>query len=364
MSHIGYFSKKMYIFVDDSLVETSSNDTRVIIVAKNHYVETWQSFAAINKKELRKLIELKKSSQANQIFQIFDNKSIDGFDVKITTFDETLAESLGDKKILIPETELYTNTALSQHIYQIETLNGTLFCSTQGVKIISSYAKGGLLNLQTYKLSIGLPNETETTNIERENFPYFVINQLLNQQIDVLAKKITAKPSQWFDVKQLHYLYLGPLLTALVFFSISNTYLTIRTDMIEDDLAQGGEQVRSVLTKKQRYDEKVSQLTTLSNEYSDRKLVHYYWSTIYQLVENDMTVTRITYTKGKLIIRGVAEKASDVLSAIATYSQVESASFQGPVRKSRGKDSFILEITPTSPPFDVKDQGHGIGVGV
>ena len=346
LNQLGYFSNTMYRFKDGTLVKASAHHAGVVIVAKCHYTESWQPFAAVNKKDLQKIIRLKKNSQGNQVFQLFENKNIDGYDVKITTFDDNLIISLGNKTILIPETELYNSQDITQHIYQVETPNGLLFCSGHVMKNISSYAKGVLQSIETYKFSVGLPNNTATRIIPKAEFAHFLIEQLLNQKISSLGSKILAKPKSWIDLKQLHLLYWVPLLTALVFYSISNGYLFIKMVTLESELSQGGEKIGGILSQKKQYEHNVAKLITLSNEFKNRDLVHYYWNIISALIEENMIISRISYAEEKLVVRGTADKASSVLSTLATHAQIESASFQGPVRKSRGKDVFVLEITP------------------
>jgi len=65
-------------------------------------------------------------------------------------------------------------------------------------------------------------------------------------------------------------------------------------------------------------------------------------------LESGATITRITYKKSVLTIRGNAKKASDVLANINNFDMVESASFDGPVRTSRGNDVFVIKIMPRS----------------
>jgi hypothetical protein len=53
-SQLGYFADDMYQLADAKLAVNQVFDPRVIIVAKCHYQESWQSFSAINKKDAKK----------------------------------------------------------------------------------------------------------------------------------------------------------------------------------------------------------------------------------------------------------------------------------------------------------------------
>jgi hypothetical protein len=65
---------------------------------------------------------------------------------------------------------------------------------------------------------------------------------------------------------------------------------------------------------------------------------------IYDLVENGMTIQRLTFAEKLLTIRGKAPNASQVLASISKVANVSSASFKGSVVKARGQESFTQEL--------------------
>lgn|GEM_PF-3509455 len=345
-SKLGYYYNGMYSFCEGELKEQSIDFAYVVIVAKCHYNEDWKSFSSINKKDLLKIIQFNKSigTSSNDITQVFENKAIDGFDVKTTIFDKELLNRLNAKKVLIPETELFNEYTDTSKVFQLETLAGTLFCGGHQIKLMSSYAKGIMTDIEVYKLSAGLHQDTQATVILSQNFPDFLLNQLFSQKLNILIKKIRLKPKTWFNVERLHILYLAPLLTALCFYVISNSYLFIQSMQIENKLAEGGDKVNKVLAQKRLLDEKSTVINILSTEFEDEHLVHNYWEIIFQLISQGMKITRITYSDHQLTVRGDAEQASHVLGEAAKNNQVESVVFEGPVRKSNSRDDFILKI--------------------
>lgn len=72
--------------------------------------------------------------------------------------------------------------------------------------------------------------------------------------------------------------------------------------------------------------------------------MHAHWSLIYQLVESDMEINRISFAEKLLSVRGRAPNASKVLANIAKTPYVSSATFKGSVVKSSGQESFTLEL--------------------
>ena len=60
-------------------------------------------------KELHQILALQKSNEnkAATIYKVLSNSAIDGYDIKKTTFDDSLISLVGEKRILVPETELF-----------------------------------------------------------------------------------------------------------------------------------------------------------------------------------------------------------------------------------------------------------------
>lgn len=346
LSRLGYYSDGVYALNEKKLTADSSNKQSLIIVAKAHYTESWQTFSSINKSELKKLINLKKKADIHQtsIFQIVENKSIDGFDVKTTSFEPEIFKTLGLSKVLIPETELLHSQ--TSQVIEVQTPRGLLFSSVVGNKVNSAYAQGIMANLSTYKLSAGLPNNATVSQVSKDEFPAFLLERLLQTNVMALGAKSLTNPRSWVNTTQLHWLYGAPLLTALAFYGVTNSYLAIQTYLLESSLNDGGEQVSAILKQKQAIDKKSQLLAQLSGEFSAQSLTHHNWQIIAMLLDEGATLTRITYKEGQLTIRGIAEKASSVLAAIAKSTLVESASFNGPVRSSRGTDAFVMQIVP------------------
>jgi hypothetical protein len=345
MRQVGYYSKTLFKFSEGKLVPEFNSLAKVIIVAKCHYSESWQTFTSVNKKELDQILKLKKESFLNTTttFQSFKNKAIDGYDVKITTIDESVVSTLGKDKIYLPDSELFSPNVNNQ-LLQLETPAGKVFCALIGNKIKTSYAKGIIYNVETYKLSVGLSDDVKSIAINSGNFPQFLISQLLKLKLTKLSQAASFDLKSWFSTTQLHLLYWAPLLTAFSFYLVINSYLYFKTNSLEQSLIDGGEQITEIIAQKSRLDNNLAVLSVLSNEFGLQSFVHHHWQIIDQLLAAEMQITRINYKDNQIIIRGLADKASDVLTTITDNEKVNSAAFEGPVRKSRGKDSFILTL--------------------
>lgn len=367
LKQVAYYANNWFLFKEISSEPSNKNnksfdlslvdstDARIVVVAQMHYSQYWQSYASISKVELNKIIQLQKQTDcaSSTIFQVIENPNIDGFDVKQTTFDEKFINLVGKKRILIPETELLANK--DGTILSLRTPVGLLFISNFSGKVSSSYAKGLVSNIDTFKFSSGLPLESQNFNIEEAVFGQHLFSQLCNQNIKALIAKSALNINTWFKAKQVHCLYWAPLLTVLSFYIVTNSFLWGKSYYIEKQLEAQGSNVSQLLQDKRIQDQNNKYLASLSFEFSKAKRTHSHWSIIYSLLESDMTIERFNYAENKLVIRGSANNASKILAQLSQRSDIQNATFDGAVIKNNDKEFFEIDITPKNRILEIND---------
>jgi len=380
LKQIAYYANGWYVFDDNtgtnadtdqySFKANAISKAKIVIVAKIHYHQSWQNYTSVSKKELQQILTLQKSNEksANTIFQIFSDNTIDGYQVKKTTFDSQLMNEIGEQKLLIPETELYsspnesqiatnTNTNANSNtstpsnqtwLSSIETPAGTLFtcCFANKSASTSTYAKGLFSSIEAFKLSAGLPSDIKPTYITKQNYASFLFNCFTQKKLNKLYGKVAFNAKSWFKAKDLHLLYWAPLLAASIFYLLTNSYLWLKSYNIKNELAQQSSEVSQLINNRYQQDQQRQLLNFFNAEFSKTTTVHKHWSLIYQLVESGMIINRLSFSEKLISIRGKAPNASKVLTEIAENPAVKRATFKGVVRKSKGQDSFTLELTP------------------
>lgn len=344
-----------------SFKNIESSNAKIVIVAKAHYRQSWKSYTSVSKKELEQILTLQKSNEnsAATIFQVISNSAIDGYDIKKIIFDEKLLDELGEQRLLIPETEIFSlqEGQVSDFnnnqtwLTSLETPVGLLFFSSFADKGTSSYAKGLISNIETFKLSSGLPNDVTISHIDKHNYADYLFNCFTQKKVDLLYHKIAFNPKTWFNPKDLHLVYWAPLITASVFYLLANSYLWLQSYNIENELAGQGLEVSQLLDNKSQQDQQRQLLYLLNTEFSKTTTVHGHWSLVYRLVESDMTISRLSFTENVLSIRGKAPNASKVLADISNIPYVTRATFKGSVVKSRGLETFTIELVSNKKAF-------------
>jgi hypothetical protein len=69
-----------------------------------------------------------------------------------------------------------------------------------------------------------------------------------------------------------------------------------------------------------------------------------YWEIIYNAVSSGMHVQQFRKRDNTYLLRGKADDASEILAVINQLPMIKNAAFDGTVRKSRKKDSFIIKF--------------------
>jgi len=352
--NINYHCHGRYRLGEDGFSKTTSDDAKIIIVAKPHYQESSETIASISKKELNQIIELRKKSQQFAILQYSKNDSVDGYDLKTIVIEEQVKNSyLGRRVVFIPESALFYDKG--PFLYSIESIGGTLFSGGQGGETKLAFAKGLLNSAEYFSMSIGLPSDTKCIQMSQKEYASFLFSSLMSKELPELRNAVFYDVSDWLDANKLHVLYWAPLVVCFAFLLMTNSYLYFSNKKMNNELANGSSEVSELLSIKREIDKKAQLITSIGGEFTDRTLTHQNWDVIYSLVENGAVLTRIAYQEKSLIIRGNVNSASDMLASISKHSLVQSAAFEGAVRKSRGRDAFVLKIVP-------KDQRDAIQI--
>lgn len=357
LKQLAYYANGWYAFggklVEDKCFKNlNSSKAKLVIIAKMHYRQSWQSYASVSKKELQQIIALQKSNEnpTATIFQVIKNIAIDGYEVKKITFERELLDLLGEKRLLIPETELFSEQNSQQPwVLSLSTPVGTLLAGCFAEKCTSLYAKGLVSSLDAFKLSSGIPAGIVPLHIDEKNYASFLFKQLVKQKVNRLYQKMAFNAKAWLKAEDLHLLYWAPLLTASAFYLITNSFLWFQNYSIESEMAEQGTEIRQLLENKSMQGQQSQLLQLLNDEFSKTSTVHEHWSLVYTLVENGMHIDRLTFANNLLSIRGKADNASKILAVIAKSTSVANASFKGAVRKSRGQETFTIELIPTKP---------------
>jgi hypothetical protein len=342
---VGYFAEKCYD-ITGNLFTLTDDEKVILIVARKHYSEEWQTYPALSAKELKAILALQVSSnnESRLIHQYFVNKDQDGFDVKTISFSKELIDNINDNTVLIPETELLATVNNERVAYHLITPSGELFWAKSQNQIYSVYRQGLLSNSESFKMSIGYPSEINVEQLDQSQYLELLKYSLNNTPIPRLVNISSFSFTNTFDFKVLHSLYWGPAITATVFVLLVNGYYLYKNSSLEEQLLTYDTEINQLLSMKVEQDRSSAFLDVINKELASYELVHGDWSIAYEASKQNMHIQQFRKRDDNWTMRGKSDDASKVLAAINVLPEVSSAVFRGPVRKSRGKDAFVIEL--------------------
>lgn len=355
LNNVGYIGERCYqiakVASGNCELVACESAAPLMIVARQHYEESWATYSSLSLKELKSLLALQQSAAGfKPLRQIVENKSQDGFDVKTITFSADLLKWIPANTALLAETQLLTlhftpsDTALlSNH-----TPSGRLFLAWSKQKIHSAYAKGLMANIERFKLSIGVNDSEQVQEIAQAQYGQHLISLLENAPLSKLIANISFDAKQAINMNKLHALYLAPIAVATLFLVASNSYLWFSHQQLQNQVSEQGSSIGEVLKQKRENDRNHQLISVLAAEVNQVERVHSHWNILEQAINSGMQIKRFATNTSGIELRGTADNASKVLTEINQLKQVKSAIFVGSVRKSRGQDSFVINLELSS----------------
>lgn len=342
--YTGYFHGDLFDLNDNGFLP-SSGSKKIIIVARQYYLESWQTYPSVSLKELKEILNLQKSIDHAPALQTFNkNEQQEGFDVKKISFDAPVAERFKGC-LLIPETELLAHLFSNERaVAEISTPGGTLFYTQVEGKTQSAYKRGLVSSVERFSLSIGVSHTVKVKQIASTEYATVLFNTLKSFPLPKIHKIVAFDLQANLNYKALHSLYLAPLFCAAAFILATNGYYIYKSNSLKQELLSYQSDVSELLTKKQNIDTTKLYVEQITNELSAYPNVHIHWDVAYYALNKGMDIQQFTGKQSEIRIRGFAESASKILTEVSNLPQLANAEFSGAVRKSGKKDYFIMDL--------------------
>ncbi|WP_372767923.1 hypothetical protein [Pseudoalteromonas sp.] len=345
---ICYFAGRYYRLDTSNGFVNCDKASRIVVVSKKYYQETWKTYPAISKSELRKLLQLTRSSSNARalVEKIYDNDSVDGFDVKTIQFSKELDEHVSAGAILIPETELMSKIlGLEGDIaFEVDSPSGQFFIAQKQNRVISAFSGGLLTTFYHFYLSAGIANTVKCKKLSQKEYAKALLQLTEGLSFREFIQETSFDIYKIFTKKQLHSLYLFPASTAVMITLAIYIYSHIQLSNLENKLEAHGDLVNSLLNTQTEIQENLSSANSIASSLLSVENYYSHWDIIYELVEEGMFVQQFIKRDDMFNVRGRAQDASKILEKLSKLDNVVNASFDGVVRKSRGEDAFVLQF--------------------
>lgn len=343
--HVAYFHEKLFSLTDTGFSELEKVP-KIIIVARKYYTESWQLYPSITLKELKELLKLQYDASQSSIIKkhYTKNEQHEGFDVKTIQFSELISERYA-QCFLIPETDLIAYNYEHESVaLELATPAGSLLYAQAEGKAHSTYKKGLVSSLDVFSLSVGLSDKAQRVELDSQQYSETLWTTLKNYPLSKINKLVSSDFKKSVNINMLHATYWAPLISASLFILIMNSYFMLQHSALEEKLNNNTQQITSLLSKKQNIDDTNKYVLDVSNELTSlpRVLTHFQFA--HEAIKAGMDIQQFRGDPNEIMLRGFANSASTVLTAISELPGLSSAQFNGPVRKSGKRDYFVMTL--------------------
>lgn len=145
---------------------------------------------------------------------------------------------------------------------------------------------------------------------------------------------------------QLNWKFLGGALAlcAVAYFSVVSAFLSWRLDALNSELTHQGDSIEKSLQDNKTLNQLRQTHTDIVAPLADQKLSAIAFYAIAHAVSNGARIQSVEYNSGKVLLRGEATKALDILSELSKRPRVKNAIFSSPVNKGGKGERFVIEF--------------------
>ncbi|MEQ3528577.1 hypothetical protein [Pseudoalteromonas sp. XMcav11-Q] len=342
-NHVGYYCDSIYSLSDSGFVEAPSTP-KVLILARKHFKETWQTYPSVSHNELRSILSLQTELESGLVKFIHKKNDVqEGFDVQTLVIDKELVDYY-PHCIYIPETELVGSMkGENERVYELETPIGVLYYSSGG-KSSSVYENALVSNIDRFCLSMGISDSKEKVRLNQNDYSGYLVKKIENINLTELINLAVFDSKRIFNWNYVHGLYLVPLFTALLVAVGAKVFTSIELSKLNSEITENSAQIENLLSQSNKVEQLKRYVIQTNNNFSQYPQVHKNWQIAFEAINSGMDIQQFSGEDNNVTIRGFADSASQVLESIARSSMIESAQFSGSVMKSGKRDYFVLEL--------------------
>ena len=364
----GYYNRQTYQFSIDSdqQLELRAADDKfsanVLIVSREYYTEEVREYPIENKTELKKLLKLELEGENHTFFHVWGTKN-DKSQVNIWRFSKNLPSA----RVLLPESLIL---AMSSPVNKVTILSNQIgddkLYVTRSVRGIQSVVRSAVINSShSFTLSIGISPSTpinipvgDVYDSQCKNLSNTIEQNEKNEGTQALAyrfglgvKKLSLpligsfiKLPELDNGLHLFKKVVTPFLFVMALYMIcASAYLSYRSNNLEQHLSEQSDDVSSALDQQVVYDQSKIRYLALKELLETKRLRSGLFTVLIELFPY-AHFTNIRVVNDRYVLRGSAEKATDLLELLSKNTLVVDAKFDFPTRKSHNRDTFVISF--------------------
>ena len=347
LSLVKYYNGQLYdITVDDSqqLVFTPSQSTKTIkflIVARQHYQESVESYPIDNIKELKKVLALKYNAQPNTKYLLSHTEN-EQSKVNVWQFSSNIPSAL----FTLPETLLLAHQIKHNELLTVkDKQNENLYVSNFNGLVYSSTTSSLVKNSIIFALSAGIAPESEHV-INRDALPAVFSFPFTHFPLSHLAH-FTKPIKSMLPSSMLKWIFVPIVSIFLLNMLGVSAYVSYKEHSLESEMAQYSDKFSTMLNNQQQMDENYQRYTSISQFFNDQPS-HLPLLMLLPDLFPKARFSNIRFDKGRYVLRGLAPNALNILTFMNNHPEIDDAKFDFPINKGGKQEFFVISFKSVS----------------
>jgi len=312
----------------------------VTVLGREHYLERRRQYPIVSRRDLEGVLRQELEGRPPTLTMVAPVRD----DRREVTFFELEPEVLsraGPCLWLVPESVALAATMPEAAIATVSRHGFTYFLAANGV---SQPSGGSLTSADVFALAAGL-EARETIELGGDDLRARLLGGLgrLPSGAWLSLRSPSTRPRLEIDWQPIG-LIAGVGLVA--YLALASGYLTVTRAAREKELAGLGGEVEKLLAAQRDVDRMLAEQAGLAAVVADRRDTYRLWQPVAVAWTKGANIDSIQLQDAKLVLRGSAPVATDVLAALSAIPGYADAKFSSPVREgSSGRQEFNVTLT-------------------
>lgn len=324
--------------------EPADRSAWCVILGREHYQETRRRYPIRRWIDLQRVVRLELADRPRSIALI---GPVVGDDREVVFFDisaEATAERF-DAMFWVPETVLLKAAVPAGRVVTIDRHGHRYFLADNGV---SQSAGGALQSADLFSLAAGVPGtpveEPVSTARILDTLPKALLRLGVSQWWFLRAPGSTQRSLEWaLPVGAVAGVFL------IVYLAVGSAYLMGMEAWRSYSIERLGSEVTTLIAKQRAVDLLSQEAQGLNVVIQSQKPVWPVWGLITEVWKANGAVAGINLVDDRLVVRGSAPVATDVLSALSKLADYEDAKFDAAVRQGGRGQEYVISLRRKAP---------------
>jgi hypothetical protein len=342
---VRYFSEGYYRFEAAGLIATEySPSTKLLIVARRHYIERCVSMPIVLKKDVKAAIELQLESSADEFYSFYHFKpATDGLThVMIWQVPKSIIPK--GVMMVVPETLLLGQTMATNQICSYLSMSNQSVLLAKTLTSISSISSHKPPSIELFSQGVGIEHGQVHTLDNRE-----LANKLIEGMTALALVLITEFRLKRVQVQRDWNALLKPLVipvsvSVLAYLGLSSAFISYQYHSLDSQIKSKESEINTVLALRSSIADLTDSIAAINESQSEAIPLWNTWLILFPYLEQGLQLKFIRFNGDKVFFSAVAPSAADILESLLDNPYATDAKFTTAVKKVGDMEGFIISF--------------------